>query len=715
MADNDLNVKFGASTGEAVAGIDQVKSALAGFSSPIQSAVSDFATLGKAIAGAFVVDKIAAFVGKYADMGEQIERTSAILGISTASVQQLGYIAQMTGGSATGMAMAIERLQLNLQRAQTPTSQQALALQAIGLSAKELLGVPIDEQMNRIADAVAKFGDGGNKTAIVMALLGRTGAQMIPVLDQGRAGLDAMRQSAENAGAVMSGQTVTALATLDRATVGLTAAVSGLAGTLTGELAPSLSNEESEITSLIGWVNTAIQTHTLWDQITGALASKFAILKQQLANTGVIIKDIFTGNWGAIAADTAVGTDKVLAILRAGWQKETDDATAAMAKLKTILAAGEGATKPQAPALGSTDAIKSTVEQYQALAQAADKAYSTMKTLADDAFAQTSEKLKAEAAEHKITYGQETAGLLSALDTRSSAETDALGKRYTAEYQALSGEMAQYAQGSAQWQAALDKRTQAYQDYEDELSKLDAKTSLDRQKIEDDAVKQSVKNYQTEWTDALKTVESSFNSQLRGLLAGTTTWQEAWRKMLGDMIIKFIEMCETMVVKWAAVQLAETTASVTGASTRAAADSAASSTSALAMIGNALKAITVDAGQAFGGVFAFLAPTMGPAAAGPAAAASATVLGAATSLDVGTNYVTRGGLALIHSGEEIKPAQTSGPYNGAGNRGGDIHTHFNFNSDAKSFQQALTDNGSHLMRVLQQQIKRGAHLSLRGA
>ncbi len=47
------------------------------------------------------------------------------------------------------------------------------------------------------------------------------------------------------------------------------------------------------------------------------------------------------------------------------------------------------------------------------------------------------------------------------------------------------------------------------------------------------------------WNSALGSIESAFNSQLRGLLAGTTTWSQAFKKILGDLIIKFIEMCET--------------------------------------------------------------------------------------------------------------------------------------------------------------------------
>jgi hypothetical protein len=44
---------------------------------------------------------------------------------------------------------------------------------------------------------------------------------------------------------------------------------------------------------------------------------------------------------------------------------------------------------------------------------------------------------------------------------------------------------------------------------------------------------------------------------------------------------------------------------------------------------NAIKSIATDSAQAFGEIFAFLAPIMGPAAAGPAAAGEAAVMAAA--------------------------------------------------------------------------------------
>src|ERR1700722_7160157 len=224
----DVQITFGASLEKLIEGVDGAKSAIEGLKAYVEK-IGELVTLG------FGADAVAEFVSKMAELGEQTARSVAILGISTKSVQELGFIAKVTGGDSQSLALSMERLQVNLQKAQAGTGPAAAALNALGLSAKHLIGLSIDEQMNKIADAVSKFADGGNKTAIVMELLGRGGAQMIPVLDQGRAGLDELRQAADQSGAVMTTQTVAALSSVQRGLVTMKASVIGLSGALVGE------------------------------------------------------------------------------------------------------------------------------------------------------------------------------------------------------------------------------------------------------------------------------------------------------------------------------------------------------------------------------------------------------------------------------------------------------------------------------------------------
>ncbi len=297
--------------------------------------------------------------------------------------------------------------------------------------------------------------------------------------------------------------------------------------------------------------------------------------------------------------------------------------------------------------------------------------------------------LNAEASQFQITQNQKFAML--------EAETQ---KEYDAEIALLQREI-ELGNLNVQQKANILAR----------MAALEEKHRTDMIKLDEQAIAQQ----QQIWTSALGTIETAFNSQLRGLLAGTTSWSQAFKNILGDIVIKFIEMCEQMMVKWLAAELAQTTASTTGAAARAAAEQSAAGSGILANAASAMQAIMTDAAQAFAGVFAFLAPVMGPAAAGPAAAAQASV-SAAAIFDVGTDYVVRGGLALIHPGETIiPPARGSGPYTG-GSPGPQIHAPVSINVsalDSQSVARFFNDNSKHMLRAINDAVKRGAHIGLR--
>ncbi len=296
--------------------------------------------------------------------------------------------------------------------------------------------------------------------------------------------------------------------------------------------------------------------------------------------------------------------------------------------------------------------------------------------------------LNAEASQYQITQDQKFSML--------EAETR---KEYEAELALLNQKLALGDLDVDQRQKVLDKKAALEIKYNTDMIRLD---------------EQAIAQQQQMWTASLSTIETAFNSQLRGLLAGTTSWSTAFKHILGDLVIKFIETCETMVVKWIAAELAQTTATTSGAAARAAAEQTAAGSGILANAASAMQAIMTDAAQAFAGVFAFLAPVMGPAAAGPAAAAQATVASAAI-FDVGTDYVVRGGLALIHQGETIVPARGSGPYTGGG-QGPQIHAPVSISVsalDSQSVSRFFNDNSRHMLRAINDAVKRGAHLGLR--
>ena len=626
-----------------------------------------------------------------AELGEQVERSSAILGASTKSVQEFGFIAKATGGDAEGLSMAMGHLQVNLQQAASGTGRAYQALKALGLSAKELSSLTLDQQLDRIANAFAKFGDGPNKTAIAIELLGRAGAQMIPVLDQGSEGLNELRASADNTGAVLSKSAVESLSALNRSLVGLKAAVSGAAGALAAEFAPALTRAVAGTAELIGSVNTAIQTGTVWEREIIAISTGARELGQVMANLGTMAKDVFTfkwgdvdANWAKIAADRQAGLDRVAAIQKEGDDKILGIAKQAAVDLQKILGGEEGPTKPQAPssAMPNTSDIAARMEQFQ-----------TQIKLYDQAYKQTQEILAGEVKLHQITYDQETQLLLQALD-----------RRHTEELAALNAELQISGLTAAQYQKLVDQKLLLDQKYQAAHDKL--------------VIAEAEKDAQA-WQSVLTPIHSAWDSQLKGLLSGTETWGTAMKRIFQDLVMDAIKRLEALAVEQAAMGLKNLTMSATGgaggspmsliSSLFSGASGAASQTASVTLQAGAT---TLAAGATTLQVAATTLQTAAMTMSAGGAGAPLSILPDLASLDVGAWSVPHDMVAMVHQGEMIAPNDGSastlrGMLSGGGGaggaaaaRGGDTHLHIH-TVDASSFQSWLTRGGTlQIMRAI---------------
>jgi hypothetical protein len=665
-----VQVTFGANIQPLIDGIDKVRTS-------VNSIGSSLTHLAEAFGIAFSAEGIKSFVESMAQLGLNTERTEATLGLSNDEVVQLSGFAKLTGTDVDSLSTGIERMSLQIQKStRDGINPQAQALKVLGLNARELIGLPADQWFLKLAAAVGRFNPSLNLTNAVMAVGGRGIADMMPALLRGAEGFQRLTQEVQKASEGLA-QAVPGMADTHEKLTLLGVAAQSLGARIFTAVKPAI---DAVVVSVTNWVesfhgdeirdnlndigNATIEVGRNVSLFAIEVGASFAQLKD---NLGYILGAaaaiaVATKQWQIAAALAAPAMLDLAKYFHSGSDQITKDADAAKAHINAIADAAKAAFNAQVPHSGTGAAMAadliaiSQAAQESMLAMTRQNAtainengaqmvaamqshYQEMIKRVDDFYALRKEQLAGEVAQYKITYGQETAALLQELDARQAGEDAA----YDAEIAALKA-------AGKNYEAVVKQKTAA-----------DDKWRLDHDKI----VQDSLKHEAAQWQSMLGTVESEFNSQLRGLLAGTTTWQQAWRKMLGDMIIRFIEMCETLAVKWAATELAKTTATVAGTSVREGAESAASSAGMLAMIGNAIKAIVADAGQTFAGVFAFLAPTMGPAAAGPAAASSAAVLGAVPSLAVG-GYVERGGLALIHANETIVPARASSPYAGGG-------------------------------------------------
>jgi hypothetical protein len=316
------------------------------------------------------------------------------------------------------------------------------------------------------------------------------------------------------------------------------------------------------------------------------------------------------------------------------------------------------------------------------------------------------EKLAAyadDARNHRMNEQEKVAASSQAIEQTYASELDLMNRKRD------------LAQGSLAQQQSISNQIVALQQrMHDQLDKLN-RESLDRQT-------QDFERYGLD-------VTAAFNSQLRGLLSGTESWREAFKKTLGDLLIDFIEWCEKMVVQWIAGEAAKTAATATGTAARTGLQQAGVLASMATQGAAVIRSILSSAAEVFAGVFGFLAPFMGPFAAAPAAAAQATaasVAGSVASADIGMWSVPADMLTLVHHNELIMPAAEAGAFrsllstssSGGGVGGGNVAisptTHFHVNAiDGGSVSQWMRSNSKEMLRAINEAVRQGAHLGLR--
>ena len=290
----------------------------------------------------------------------------------------------------------------------------------------------------------------------------------------------------------------------------------------------------------------------------------------------------------------------------------------------------------------------------------------------------------------------------------------AISQEYAAELAALQRQDALGEQSLAAKQRADDMLIEATRRRDDQMAAL-TRSALQEQERDYQAFGNSI--------------AQAFNSQLRGLLTGTTTWRTAFKSALEDLLIKFIEWCETSVEHYALAEAMKTAATVSGVAARTSAEEGGAAASLGAQGAAAVRSILSSAAEAFAGVFGFLAPLMGPFAAGPAAAAQATVAGmtgAVASADIGMWRAPQDMLTLVHHNELIMPPAEAGAFRSmlstSGSGGASpspsvaIHptTHFNVSAiDGASAASWMRSNGPGMARALDEAVRHGAALGLK--
>ena len=283
-----------------------------------------------ALAPVATVGGLAALVGKTIEAGDKFRDLSQRTGVSVESLARFNKAAATSGTDIDSVAKSLNKLNRGMVDAATTGKGPASdALRSLGISATDASGKlkNADQVMLEIADAFSKMQDGPRKSALAFDLLGKSGDQMIPMLNEGGKAIESLSVKMTGAFAEKADQYSDKLAVLG-------GKVGGLAAELTVALLPALELFVDAITGLV--------------DLIGKLPEPFRVIIGLVAGLGIALTGLAvplsllagTGLWTTITAAftgflTFVGTTFVPTMLAffsgpAGWVTLAVIAVAAM-------------------------------------------------------------------------------------------------------------------------------------------------------------------------------------------------------------------------------------------------------------------------------------------------------------------------------------------------------------------------------------------------
>lgn len=165
-----------------------------------------------AVGASLTVGAFASFVKSGINAADELNKLSQKVGITVESLSALQYAAKLSDLSNEELAASLAKLARSAADASVGTGEAADTFKAIGVSVKDAGGNlrGTEDLLLDVADRFSKMQDSAGKTAIAMRLFGRSGAELIPLLNQGRDGIEGLRKEAERLGIVVSSDTAKA-------------------------------------------------------------------------------------------------------------------------------------------------------------------------------------------------------------------------------------------------------------------------------------------------------------------------------------------------------------------------------------------------------------------------------------------------------------------------------------------------------------------------
>lgn len=236
-------VSLEAETARYRAELEKANRTLQNFTRAQQKALDAVRTAFVALGGAVAASKFVGWISSAIDAADNASKLSQKIGVSTETITGLALGLDLAGVSTEEFSKAMLRLARVANDADAGLAAARATFQTLGVSVQNGRGAlkTVDALLSEVADKFSQLADGTQKAALAQELFGRSGATLIPFLNQGSAAFEQMIAQSRALGLVWTDEAGRAAENFNDSLTVLAAVSKGYAAALAQDVLPALN------------------------------------------------------------------------------------------------------------------------------------------------------------------------------------------------------------------------------------------------------------------------------------------------------------------------------------------------------------------------------------------------------------------------------------------------------------------------------------------
>jgi len=207
--------------------------------------------VGSAVGLAFVGAgaAIAASLKLSIDSFDELSKASQKIGVSTEALSALQYAAELSGVSFESLQTSLGKLSVQIENFKDGSKSAVDVFTKLKIDPRQFEQTEV--LLAEIADRFASLPDGAQKTALAIELFGKSGKDLIPLLNSGKNGIADLTAEAERLGLVIDTKTAKAAEQFNDNLTRISSSITGLRNELATNLLGPLVQITEQMTKAI--------------------------------------------------------------------------------------------------------------------------------------------------------------------------------------------------------------------------------------------------------------------------------------------------------------------------------------------------------------------------------------------------------------------------------------------------------------------------------